>query len=84
MNLIKIFNYPYGIIINKYDINNEVTEEIKKLADESEIPILGMIPYDIDFIRSLQSGKTVFEYSPRLQTKFKEIWLNISLQIKYQ
>jgi len=84
INLIKIFNYPYGIIINKYDINNEVTESIKNLAEESNIPVLGLIPYDIDFIRSVQAGKTIIEYSPGMKEKFQEILININLQIKYQ
>ena len=84
INLIKIFEFPYGIIINKCDLNEEVTESIKKLAEENSISILGMVPYEQDFIRSLQEGKTVYEYSPKMREQFKEMWLNINLQIKYQ
>lgn len=58
------FRVPAGVIINKADINPQVAESIKKLAQERHVDILGDLPYDTIFVDAQQAGKTVLEYHP--------------------
>ena len=58
------FNVPAGIIINKADINPEVTAQINKIAQGSNVTPLGELPYDRVFIDAQQNAQTVLEYQP--------------------
>lgn len=73
------FKIPAGVIINKADINPQVTESIKKLAQQCRADILGDLPYDTIFIDAQQAGKTVLEYDPDgpFSETLKSIWKKI-------
>lgn len=73
--LVKKFNLRAGCIINKADINTDVSENILKfLADES-IEHLGSIPYNENFTKAMTIGQTVVEYDdPELSNLVKDVW----------
>ncbi len=55
------FNIPAGIIINKYDINEEITGEIEKDAEKNGIPVFGRIAYNTAFVSAMVQGKCITE-----------------------
>lgn len=59
--LVKKFGIEAGCIINKSDLNREMSAEIESFAKEEDIDILGVIPYDKAFTDSLINGLTVME-----------------------
>ena len=82
LELLKTFKYAHGIIINKFDLNLEVTEMIIKLAQTNNVEVLGLLPFHHDFIRSLQMGKTIIEINREIKKQIEKIWLGINKQIK--
>ncbi len=58
------FKVPAIACINKSDLNPEQTERIETLARDKGIEILGRIPFDPVFIKSMVQGQNVIEYSP--------------------
>ncbi len=56
------FRVPCMLSINKYDINAELTSNIEQTSEEMGIEVLGKIPFDPVFIRSMAVGKNIFEY----------------------
>jgi MinD superfamily P-loop ATPase len=62
--LIVRFRIPAGCVINKADINPDVTAEIKTFLKASDIVHLTDIPYDTAFTEAMTNGKTIIEYSP--------------------
>jgi MinD superfamily P-loop ATPase len=62
VELVKGFNIPLSAIINKYDLNHDVTEETEVFLNNENIPILGKIPFDPIFTNAMLEGKTVIEY----------------------
>ncbi len=82
IELLRRFKLPYGIIINKYDINEGITAVITELANRSETTLLGKIAFNPDFVHSLQLGKTIIEYNSEIKTQIEEIWAKIKFQIK--
>ncbi len=58
------FKVPAIACINKSDLNPEQTERIEALAKDKGIEILGRIPFDPVFIKSMVQGQNVIEYSP--------------------
>jgi len=70
LQLVRHFKIPHSIIINKWDINKDVTKKIESFAQESDIPVLGKIPYTITFIEALTNLTLAVLYDPRLEKLF--------------
>ncbi len=60
--LVKKFNINAGCVINKYDINNEISNKIKSFLKDNDIKLLAELPYDNVFTKAMLQGKTVIEY----------------------
>ena len=48
--------------INKYDINEQVAQQIKKYSEAAGIELIGRIPYDETVIESINSLKPITDY----------------------
>lgn len=66
------FKIETGIVINKYDINEEKLLEIENFAKDKGIEIIGKIPFDKCIVDSQINLKTIIE-----DEKCKHIWNNI-------
>ena len=77
------FNVPSMICINKYDLNPTETSVIEHIAEEKNITILGRIPFDPVFTKSMIQGQTIFEYNTKSEAAdaIKEIWGKIAYQL---
>ena len=81
--VINFFHVKSGIIVNKYDLNEEMTERIKVLADEHQCDFLGAIPYDNSITEAQMEKLSVVEYTESPLTKsIKEIWNKVELILK--
>ncbi|RLJ10326.1 MAG: P-loop ATPase [Candidatus Aenigmatarchaeota archaeon] len=67
------FGIPYGIVINKYDINAKVLKGIEMFAKEQDIPVIGKIPYDEDFVKALVELKPIVTYKDSFKQVFEDI-----------
>ncbi len=61
VELIEYFNLKAFCVINKSDLNEEVTREIKEFCTDHNIQIITEIPFHPVFYETLQEGKTVIE-----------------------
>ncbi len=62
LGLAKHFQIPAVMVINKYDLNEEMTQITEARAKEYVAPVLGRIPYDPVVTRAMVQGKTVVEF----------------------
>lgn len=58
------FNLETSVIINKYDINERLSDEIEDYCRNRRIPIAGKIPFDRLMVDAMVSCKSVIEWSP--------------------
>ncbi len=79
VDLIDSFKIPSFAVINKYDINKEVVEEIEKFLNQNNIPLLAKLPFDKQMVESMVNGQTIVEYNPdsEISQKIKEVWEKI-------
>ena len=63
LDLTRHFQVPSGIIVNKADLNRNVTEQIAGVAAQAGAALLGTIPYDTAFTEAQIQRKTLLEYS---------------------
>lgn len=73
LQVVEHFRIPYGIIINKWDINKDFSSEVEKFAKENSIPILGKIPYDKEFVNSLVNLTPAVKWNKKFEPVFEEI-----------
>ena len=73
------FRVPGLVIVNKYDLNVEMTEAIEQLAVQRNLVVLGRVPFDPVFTRSMVQGQTLFEYGEETPTRqvVRDIWAKI-------
>ncbi|MDD3535478.1 MAG: ATP-binding protein [Candidatus Cloacimonetes bacterium] len=73
--LIQKFQIPAACIINKADINPNISHEIKKWLKKEGIRMLAELPYDEDFQAAIVNGNSVLEYNyTKWQPVFEKIW----------
>lgn len=61
--LINKFGIKSVCIINKADLNNDITIQIKKFLENKKIPLIAELPYDLTFADAITAGKTIVEYN---------------------
>ena len=70
------FNIPAMVCINKYDLNPDQTQKIETFAVQNNITVVGKIPFDQIFVKSMIQAKTIFEYNKDAQASIevRKIW----------
>lgn len=78
-DLAAFFKVPALLCVNKFDLNPEATRGIETYAKEKKIGVLGRVPFDPNFTRSMVQGKTLFEYNSDSETgtAVRRIWKNL-------
>ena len=81
--LVKKFKIRAGCIINKSDLNTQVSEKIEKFLKEEEILHIAKLPYDETFTKSMTYGKTIIEYTDNDLTEIiSDSWIDILHHLK--
>jgi MinD superfamily P-loop ATPase len=69
------FNIPVKVIINKYDLNCDITEKIECWSKDRNIQVLGKVVFSKAVVKSVVEGKTIIEYSNNKVAKtLSDIW----------
>ncbi|WP_331774522.1 ATP-binding protein [Sulfurospirillum sp. 1612] len=81
--LIKTFNLQAVCIINKYDLNLEMTQEIEAFLHDEDIKLIAKLPYDETFTKALSLAQPIVEYDKdcALSHLVKQAWETIKENI---
>jgi MinD superfamily P-loop ATPase len=79
MDVAHHFNIPVKVIINKYDLNPEMTDKIEEYCKDRSIQVLGKIGFDEAVVRAMVEGKTIVEYgNGKIKKSIVDIWSKVS------
>ncbi|WP_321996087.1 4Fe-4S binding protein [Draconibacterium orientale] len=80
VELVNSFQVPIYAIINKHDINSEFTATVERYLNDTNIPLVGKIPFSELFVESMLHEKSLVEYVPDhpISLNLKTIWEKIS------
>ncbi|MEA3248553.1 MAG: ATP-binding protein [Nanoarchaeota archaeon] len=84
LQIVRHFGIPYGVIINKYDLNNGFSEKIEEFMRKNKIPLLGKLPYDKKFVQALVNLTPIVVYDKKFVQVFQSILNNIKNYISYR
>lgn len=62
--LVESFRAPMAAIINKYDINKEMSSEVEEYLHSKKIQIIGRIPFDSNMVEAMIQEKCMVEFMP--------------------
>jgi len=62
--LLKTFNLKAVCIINKFDLNSEMSQEIEKFLENEGVKVVGKLPYDETFTKAMAVAKPIVEFEP--------------------
>jgi MinD superfamily P-loop ATPase len=72
------FDVDTAVVVNKFDINEEITADIEDFAKRSGIEMLGGIRYDEAVTRAQIEGETAVEFSDGPASKaIRRIWKDV-------
>lgn len=72
------FQIPTFVCVNKYDLNEEITDQIQNFCHEMNIGFVGKIPYDTIVTDAMVQAKTIVEFSDGvIAEKIKKMWAKI-------
>jgi len=71
---VKILNIPCGLVINRVGIGND---EVKKYAENENIPVLMEIPFDKKIAQIYSRGEMIIEKMPEYKVKFQDLFKKI-------
>lgn len=81
IELIESFKIKAYAVINKYDINRNISDELEQLFESKSIKLLARIAFDKEMVSAVSMGKTIVEYNPQsaiVKSIFK-MWQDLRL-----
>ncbi len=72
---------PVGVIVNKSDVNEELTTVIKTYCSEEGLSFLGTIPYDKAVITAVNEGKSLLEGEGPARSAVIEIYHTVMKEL---
>lgn len=79
VDVVRKFNLPIFIVINKYDLNASISRQIEEWCQTNKITVAGRIPFDIQITEAMLQGKSIIEYNSdsEISKEIKIIWNKI-------
>ncbi len=80
------FKVPAMVCVNKFDLNLDQSQAIEEFAKSKNVSVLGRIPFDPIFTKSMVQGQTIFEYERQSEAgeTVKKIWEKTRKMLGFQ
>jgi len=75
------FKIPTQVIVNKWDINPEVSQEIEDACLQLGVAVIGKIPFDPMVPKAIALGHPITRYESPAAEALREIWVKISPEL---
>jgi len=83
INVARHFGILTKLVINKYDLNMDMTEKIQRYCKTNSIDLAGKIPFDKAVVDAMVEGKTMIEHTNgKAKREINNIWRIIREKLK--
>ncbi|MBW1895972.1 MAG: ATP-binding protein [Deltaproteobacteria bacterium] len=77
------FKIPTLACINKFDLNEAMSDQIADYCAQNKIKVVGRIPYDTIVTHAMVAGKSIVEFSNgTVSGAVKEVWEKVNLVLR--
>ncbi len=71
----KHFKVETRLVINKYDLNIDMTRQIERYCQEHDVELIGNVSFDRSVVKAMVEGKTIIEYQDgKVKDEIVRIW----------
>lgn len=79
IELVKQFDIPFGIVINKFDIKSTFQQEFEEFIENTGYEVIGKIPFDLSIPQAMSFSSPVVDHSPesKASVAINEIYKNL-------
>ncbi len=82
IDMARHFNIPPRVVVNKYNLNIDMSERIEEYCRRHDVPFIGKIRFDKTVVNAMVQGKTIVEYSEGDTARgIKEIWDQLQKEV---
>ncbi len=80
IELLESFKVKTYALINKFDINTEISTEVEEFLKTLNIPLLAKIPFDTTIVEAMINKQTISEFAPNseISKMMKDVWSVLS------
>jgi MinD superfamily P-loop ATPase len=79
LNLTRHFRVKTGVIVNKADLNHDMTQKIWAVVKERGVDVFGELPYEKGFTEAQIASKTLLEYmESETGEQIRAIWATVN------
>jgi len=83
IDVAKHFKVKTTLVINKFDLNIDMTEKIEKYCKDSNVEIIGKVGFDKSIVQAMVEGKTVIEYQDgKAKQEITSLWESLQDKLK--
>lgn len=86
IELVDTFKVPMYAVINKHDINPEITKQMETFFSSKGITLLGKIPFSEEMVNAIVAAKSIVEYAPEsdIANTVRNMWNTITETVKQE
>ena len=83
IEVVQQFKIPFGIVINKYDLDSPFQEEFKNFIEDTGYSVIGKIPFDLSIAKAMSFAEPVVDFDPssKASLAIKEIYEKLKTKI---
>ena len=83
LKLTDSFSLKSVCIINKYDLNEQISREIENFLKEKGVEVIAKLPYDETFTKALSKAKVMVEYdkNTKISNILQDIYKNLQKEL---
>jgi MinD superfamily P-loop ATPase len=80
LEVVTKFNLKPWVIVNKFDLNIEITKQIEQYCLNEKIDLAGKLPFDTLVVDAMVNCKSIIEWAPNsaLSNELREIWNTVT------
>ena len=79
LDLTRLFRVETGVVVNKADLNADMTGKIWAVVKKRGVEVLGELPYEERFTEAQIEGRTLLEYAEcDTEKKIESIWKRVN------
>lgn len=74
------FKIKAYVVINKFDLNMDISGQIRSWCTDRGIPVAGNIPFDVNVVEAMLNCQTIVEWMPQsdVSNEIRKIWEKVN------
>lgn len=80
LEVVEHFSIPAMVVINKDDLNQNLSQEIEEFCQSKDVELVGKIPFSTPIVEAMRQGELLVDYAPESEAAgaLRDIWSEVN------